>query len=93
MAHNRAFVERQRDIRLEVLNRLYDQRSANAKPPSPDFVWERELLRTDCAPDEVRFALGYLAETGEIAADGCKYRITAAGIRAVERLLLDHEGD
>ncbi len=87
------YAARQRDLRREMLARLYARRASNPKGPSPDFVWERELLQTDCAPAEALFAMRFLAETGEIAADGCKYRITAAGIRAVERLLLDHQGD
>ena len=85
MKLTREYMDRQADIRRDILMRLYEQRAANPKPPKADYLWEKNLLQElGYAPDETSFAMSYLAEAGEISVDGKHVRITAAGIRAVE---------
>lgn len=88
------YVNRQKGIRREILTRLYEQRAGNPTPPEQDYLWRKPLLNElGHPPDETAFAMGYLAEAGEILLDGHHVRITAAGIRAVETQTTNHQGE
>lgn len=64
--------------RLELLAHLYEQREAK---PRLGWVSEYDLKQRY---GEVAFALAVLEETGQVQADGPRYRITGAGILTYE---------
>jgi len=75
-----AFIERQRVIRSELLAALYVLRTQG----NDAFV--RNLTHTlGFAPDECRFALGYLVEKQLVERTGIYCRITAKGIADFEQ--------
>lgn len=64
--------------RLDILMTLY---VAREQKPSAGWVAEHELKN---AHGDIAFALDVLAEAALVKQDGYKYRITGAGVLAVE---------
>jgi len=77
---DKAFIERQRVIRRDVLAALYVARRQR------QAVYVRQLIYTlGFAPDECRFAFDYLLEAGRIRSTGIECQITSAGIEQFEQ--------
>lgn len=72
-------IEKSQATRLGILRQLYHVR---IETPETPWVWRRDIEQQSGGP--IVFELGYLAERGDLALDGPKYRITAQGIDHLE---------
>ena len=104
MTIDRSYVERQHAIRRDVLVRLYARQAENPWPNDSNDAWiSRETLVRDCAgePGEIAFAIRFLFAAGKVIS--ChpagvtpaepKYRISHLGEAAVEKELLEEQGE
>ena len=95
MTYNRTFVERQQEIRGEILLRIYTESHQKSPALDGDCVYRRDLSgkKIGCSQEDAAFALNYLIKCGHVSVKGLELTITHTGIVAIEAQLMEIQGD